>query len=207
MCVFDPVVTFYRGKNRCWCFFTSLCDWKCDHLGENRFVRSTFILATCGWLSCSYFPRTWPMLGFIHFFLIQREKELQEGETSVIRSTVKSEASERRAMITPALREALTKQGESPQELLQCYTLRRSECMHTKSLQSCPTLCDPMDCGPPGWDSPGKNTGVACHFLLQGIFPPQGSNPQLLHCRRILYRWASGKPSSVLTYHLKKEAK
>lgn len=41
----------------------------------------------------------------------KREKELQEGETSVIRSTVKSEASERRAMITPALREALTKQG------------------------------------------------------------------------------------------------
>ena len=40
-----------------------------------------------------------------------------------------------------------------------------------KSLQSCPTLCDPMDCSPPGSsvheDSPGKNTGVGCHFLLQ----------------------------------------
>ena len=39
-----------------------------------------------------------------------------------------------------------------------------------KSLQSCPTLCDPIDGGPPGsraWDSPGKNTGVGCHFLLQ----------------------------------------
>ena len=31
------------------------------------------------------------------------------------------------------------------------------------------------------WDSPGKNTGVGCHFLLQGIFPIQGSNPSLLH--------------------------
>ena len=30
------------------------------------------------------------------------------------------------------------------------------------------------------WDSPGKNTGVGCHFLLQGIFPTQGSNPHLL---------------------------
>ena len=30
------------------------------------------------------------------------------------------------------------------------------------------------------WDSPGKNTGVGCHFLLQGIFPIQGSNPRLL---------------------------
>ena len=30
------------------------------------------------------------------------------------------------------------------------------------------------------WDSPGKNTGVGCHALLQGIFPTQGSNPSLL---------------------------
>ena len=36
-------------------------------------------------------------------------------------------------------------------------------------------------------DSPGKNTGVSCHALLQGIFPTQGSNPGLLHCRWILY--------------------
>ena len=39
-----------------------------------------------------------------------------------------------------------------------------------KSLQSCPTLCDPIDGSPLGpcpWDSPGKNTGVGCHFLLQ----------------------------------------
>ena len=39
-----------------------------------------------------------------------------------------------------------------------------------KSRQSCPTLCDPSDCSPPGshpWDSPGKNTGVGYHFLLQ----------------------------------------
>ena len=37
------------------------------------------------------------------------------------------------------------------------------------------------------WDFPGKNTGVGFHFLLQGIFPTQGSNPGLLHCRQILY--------------------
>ena len=36
-------------------------------------------------------------------------------------------------------------------------------------------------------DSPGKNTGVGLHFLLQGIFPTQGSNSGLLHCRQILY--------------------
>ena len=57
-------------------------------------------------------------------------------------------------------------------------------------LQLRPTVCDPMDCSPPGssihGDSPGKNTGVGCHTLLQGIFPTQGSNPGLLHCRQIL---------------------
>ena len=63
--------------------------------------------------------------------------------------------------------------------------------MHAKLLQSCLTLCDPMDYSPPGTsvhgDSPGNNTGVGCHVLLQGIFPIQGSNPDLLYCRRILY--------------------
>ena len=34
---------------------------------------------------------------------------------------------------------------------------------------------------PRSWDSPGKNTGVGCHFFLQRIFPTQGSNPCLLH--------------------------
>ena len=50
---------------------------------------------------------------------------------------------------------------------------------------------DPMDCSPPGSsvhaDSPGKSPGVGCHALLQGIFPAQGSNPSLPHCRWILY--------------------
>ena len=126
-----------------------------------------------------------------------------------------------------------------------------SVCLRAKSLQSCLTLCNPMDCSPPGssahgfsrqeywsglpcplpghlpdpgmertspalqvefftteppgkvkvkllsrvrifarllhpWDSPGKNTGVGCHFLLQAIFPTQGSNPGLPHCRQTL---------------------
>ena len=36
-------------------------------------------------------------------------------------------------------------------------------------------------------DFPGKNTGVGCHFLLQEIFPTQGLNPSLTHCRQTLY--------------------
>ena len=65
-------------------------------------------------------------------------------------------------------------------------------CMHAKLLQLCLTLCNPMDCSPTRllcpWDSPVKNTGVGCHFLLQQIFLTQESNPGLLHCRQILYQ-------------------
>ena len=57
--------------------------------------------------------------------------------------------------------------------------------------QSCPTLCDPMNCSLPGYSVqagyPGKNAGVGCHALLQGIFPTQELNPGLPHCRWILY--------------------
>ena len=57
--------------------------------------------------------------------------------------------------------------------------------------QSCAILCHPMHCSLPGssvpGDSPGKNIGVGCHALLHGIFPTQGSNSGLLHCRWILY--------------------
>ena len=57
-------------------------------------------------------------------------------------------------------------------------------CLCAQSLQSCPTLCDPLDCSPPGssvhGDSPGENTGVGCHALLQGVFQTQGSNRHVL---------------------------
>ena len=56
-------------------------------------------------------------------------------------------------------------------------------CMHARSLQSCPTLCSPTNCSLSGFsvyeDSPGKNTGVGCHALLQGIFLTQGWNLHL----------------------------
>ena len=57
--------------------------------------------------------------------------------------------------------------------------------------QLSPTFCDPMYCSLLGSsvyrNSPGKNTGVGCHGLLQVIIPTQGSNPGLQHCRQILY--------------------
>ena len=54
-----------------------------------------------------------------------------------------------------------------------CKAIAAAAAVAAKSLQLCPTLCDPIDGSPPGsprpWDSPGKNTGVGCHFLLQCI--------------------------------------
>ena len=58
-------------------------------------------------------------------------------------------------------------------------------------------LYDSMNCSPPGclWDFPVKNTGVGCHFLLQGIFPTQGSNPSFLHWK------ADSLPQSTMEAH------
>ena len=73
--------------------------------------------------------------------------------------------------------------------------------------QSCSTLWDPVDCSPPGssvhGDSPSKNAGVDCHALLQRIFPTQGLNLGLPHCRWILYHLShQGSPQhSALLYH------
>ena len=72
--------------------------------------------------------------------------------------------------------------------------------MWSEVAQLCPTL-QPHRLYPTRffhpWDSPGKNTGVGCHFLLQEIFPTQGSNPGLSHCRQKLYR-LSHQGSSIL---------
>ena len=73
------------------------------------------------------------------------------------------------------------------QECLQSHS-RETLALASKLLalitQSCPTLCNPMDYSPPDF-SPGKNAGVGCHSLLQGIFPIQRSNPGLLHWQAV----------------------
>ena len=74
-------------------------------------------------------------------------------------------------------------------ELLEPHNLN---VLRVKVAQSCPTLRKAKDCSPPGAsvhrDFPGKNTGVGCHALLQGIFPIQGSNLHLL----CLLLWQAG---------------
>jgi len=57
------------------------------------------------------------------------------------------------------------------------------------------------------WDFPDKSTGVGCHFLLQGIFPTQGSNPGLPHCRQTLYRLShQGNPGNKEEEKKKRDA-
>ena len=87
-------------------------------------------------------------------------------------------------------------------ERILCATTKTRNSLPFKKLincQSCPTLCDPMDTRllhP--WDFLGKRPGVGCHFLLQRIFPTQGSNPGLLHCRQTLYHLSQ---QGRLPYH------
>ena len=74
------------------------------------------------------------------------------------------------------------------EELVFCFTFISlcvlshtvvSNCSSPFTLQPTRLLCP--------WDLSGKNTGVGCHFLLQGILLTQGLNPHLLHCRYLLY--------------------
>ena len=70
---------------------------------------------------------------------------------------------------------------QRPSFVCVCVCMCVCVCVCVLVAQSCPTLCDPSDCNLPGssisWNTPGKNTRVGCHSLLQGIFPTQGSNP------------------------------
>ena len=83
-------------------------------------------------------------------------------------------------------------QGDSWLLSHQRLSITKHACFQAKLLQLCPTLCDPMDCSPPGSSVHGTSqatwsTGVGCHALLQEIFPTQGLNLGFLLCRQILY--------------------
>ena len=82
----------------------------------------------------------------------------------------------------PELQFFINKKGKNIMSFIECCTVLSSSVV-SDSLR-------PHDCSLAGssvhGDSPGKNTGVSCHALLQGIFPTQGWNPGLPHCRQIL---------------------
>ena len=75
-------------------------------------------------------------------------------------------------------------------------------CVCVLRTQSCPTLCNPMDCSPP---APLSMARILDHFLLQGIFLTQGLNLGLPHCRQILYH-LSHEGSPIIEYAVPKYA-
>ena len=88
--------------------------------------------------------------------------------------------------------------SEPPGKPLQCL------CYAVLSRSVVSESLGPMDSSPPGssvhGDSPGKSTGMGCHVLLQGIFPTQGSNPGLPHCRWILYYLSHQRSPRILEW-------
>ena len=96
----------------------------------------------------------------------------------------------------------VTKEGSAAKK--RCFKSSRQETavvrpwVKVKVAQSCPTLWHPMDSP---WNSPGQNIGMGSLSLLQGIFPTQGLNPGLPHCRQIIYQLShQGSPE----YSIKK---
>ena len=84
--------------------------------------------------------------------------------------------------------------------------IQQSDAVIYINCESCSVMSDSLP--PHGlynpWSSPGQNTGVGSPSLLQGIFPTQGSNPGLLHCRQILYYLShEGSPSYISYMNVK----
>ena len=83
----------------------------------------------------------------------------------------------------------LVRRSENESEIVSCSVVSNS--LPSRGLYPTMILCP--------WDSPCKNIGVGCHFLLHRIFPTLGLNLGLLHCRWILYHLGhQGSPSSGL---------
>ena len=140
------------------------------------------------------------LIGYLHFlfgkrshsfFLIIHDRLQKSGHFLAQRAsfnTFFSIAIKQPAFSAPLDRRALT-QNQSSNNPLESESESRS--VVSNSLQ-------PHELYSP-WNSPGQNTGVGSLSLLQGIFPIQGSNPGLPHCRRILYQLShQGSPIILL---------
>ena len=85
-----------------------------------------------------------------------------------------------------------TREREAPEDGVSLVSFSLSDPWQPRGLQPIRPLCP--------WDSPGKNTRVGCHALLQGIFSNQESNLGLLHCRQIPYHLShQGSPPASRT--------
>ena len=104
---------------------------------------------------------------------------------------------------TQALGWAVTWVGDGKEEILWWRDTESFWDIVVSSLSCVPTLLRPHGLQPTRlfcpWNFPGKDTGVSCHFILQGIFPTQGSNPHLLHGQaNSLQPSHQGSPSEIL---------
>ena len=93
--------------------------------------------------------------------------------------------------------------SRDPQKILfKQYLLCVCVCVFVQSLQLCLTLCHPVDCSPPGSSVHGIPRARILEWVAMpppGDLPDPGTNLHLLHCRWILYRWATGE-TPILTY-------
>ena len=124
--------------------------------------------------------KSWTQLSDFHFYCLS-DAVLGTGNTRVDEThfLIRTPATEFKVLPPPPI-----------QYDLMLVWLITCACMCAKLLQSCPALCDPMDCRPPGFSvfSPGKIAGVGGSALLQGIFLIQGSSPPFLG----LWCWQAG---------------
>ena len=102
--------------------------------------------------------------------------------------------------LSPRARPSWNYEDDSPAGK-ECCKLGRQNESESEFAQSCPTL-RPHGLQPAGLlhsrDFRGKITGAGCHFLLQGIFPTQGSNPGLPYCRQTLYHLSHQESCSCI---------
>ena len=109
----------------------------------------------------------------------------------------------------PTKTSKLGRERQTPCDNTYLWNLNMTQMKQRVCAQLCPTLCDLMDCSLPGSSVrgiyPGKNTGVGCHFLLQGIILTQESNPHLphlLHCRQ---NFTTESPKQKQTHRHRKQ--
>ena len=137
--------------------------------------------------------------------LVQRKKKLQYLQSTIKRNTRKGRMSILQVLFSTMIKKKILNprltdwKGRTLNALLGIWHHRHypvlylvTQSLRPRGLQPARLLCP--------WDSPGKNTGVGCYALLQGIFLTQGSNPRLLCCRWTVYRLShQGKPQIMLT--------
>ena len=138
----------------------------------------SFLITACKWQSCSWTPG----LSDSKFRVLQTSPASRETEETAHLRTNTGHWGEVTSR-SPFFLSGVSGAAHQNKVLKRVHVL---SCFNHVRL--CATLWTVAHQAPLSWDSPGKNTGVGCHALLQGIFLTQGLNPCLLH----LLHWQAG---------------